>query len=62
VKRRTTFAKEYGIKMKCNGTNVWEQIQEFGELDGNIMRTHWEPGKSEKKSNWKNEKNGLLQS
>jgi hypothetical protein len=38
--RRTTFAKSYEIKVRCNGENVWEQIGEFGELDGNIMRTH----------------------
>ncbi len=44
--RRTTFAKVYGIKVRCNGENVWEQ---FGELDGNIMRTHWELGKSGEK-------------
>ncbi len=41
--RRTTFAKAYGIKVRCYGEHVelentlgtWEHI-------GNLMRTHWE--------------------
>jgi len=33
--RRTTFAQAYGIKVRCYGEHVEEQI-------GNPMRTHWE--------------------
>jgi hypothetical protein len=33
--RRTTFAKAYGIKVRCYGEHVGEHI-------GNLMRTHWE--------------------
>ncbi len=36
--RRTTFAKAYGIKVRCYGENVGEHI---GNL-GNILGTHWE--------------------
>jgi hypothetical protein len=35
---RTTFAKAYGIKVRCYGEHVGEHI---GNL-GNILRTHWE--------------------
>ncbi len=55
--RRTTFAKAYGIKVRCYGEYVGEHIGKFGnilgtswELKGNIGGTHWEPGKNEKKS------------
>jgi hypothetical protein len=42
--RRTTFAKTYGIKVKClNGEHVGEPIR-------NLERTHWETWKIEKKS------------
>ncbi len=45
-KEHTTFAKAYGIKVgvlwrTCLGTH-WE-------LEWNIVGTHWEPGKNEKK-------------
>jgi len=33
--RRTTFAKAYGIKVRCYGEHVGEHI-------GNLIRTHWE--------------------
>jgi hypothetical protein len=33
--RRTTFAKAYGIKVRCYEEHVGEHI-------GNLMRTHWE--------------------
>jgi hypothetical protein len=36
--RRTTFAKTYGIKVRCYEEHVGEYI---GNL-GNILRTHWE--------------------
>jgi len=51
---RTTFAKAYGIKVRCYGKHVgehWELGEHIGnlmgthwELKGNIMGTHWEPG------------------
>jgi len=46
VKRRTTFAKAYGIKVRCYGEHVGEHIENLmgthWELKGNIMGTHWE--------------------
>jgi hypothetical protein len=33
--RRTTFAKAYGIKVRCYGEDVGEHI-------GNLTKTHWE--------------------
>jgi len=48
----TTFAKAYGIQVRCYGEHVGEHI---GDLIGthwehkeDIVRTHWEPGKNEK--------------
>jgi hypothetical protein len=43
--RRTTFAKAYGIKVRCYGEHVEEHL---GNLR-NILRTHGEPGENEKK-------------
>jgi hypothetical protein len=43
--RRTTFAKAYGLKVRCYGDHV-----ELGESIGNLKGTYWEPGKNEKKS------------
>ncbi len=55
--RRTTFAKACGIKGRCYGEYVEEQIGSLGnilgthwELSGNIVRTHWNQGKMKKKS------------
>jgi hypothetical protein len=36
----TTFAKAYGIKVKCYGEHVGEHIE-------NLMGTHWEPRKND---------------
>jgi hypothetical protein len=47
--RRTTFAKAYGIKVRCYGEHVGELGEHIGNLKGNIVRTHWEPEKNEKK-------------
>jgi hypothetical protein len=51
--RRTTFAKAYGIKVRCYGEHVGEHsgnlMRIHWELEGKIMRTHWEPGNNEKK-------------
>jgi hypothetical protein len=50
--RMTTFAKAYGIQVRCYGQHVGEQIGDLmgthWEHKGNIVRTHWEPGKNEK--------------
>jgi hypothetical protein len=32
--RRTTFAKEYGIKVKCQGEHVGELIENLGNVLG----------------------------
>jgi hypothetical protein len=32
--RRTTFAKAYGIKVKCYGKHVKEHIESFGNILG----------------------------
>jgi hypothetical protein len=55
--RRTTFAKAYGVKVRCYGEHVGEHIGNLGnilatwwELKGNIVGTHWELGKNEKQS------------
>jgi hypothetical protein len=50
--------KNIGIKvmenMLRNTLGTWKHIENLmrthGELKWNIMRTHWEPGKNEKKS------------
>jgi hypothetical protein len=34
--RRTTFAKAYGIKLRC----YWERFEENDEI-GNVLGTHW---------------------
>jgi hypothetical protein len=51
--RRTTFAQAYGIKVRCYGEHVGEHIGNLmrihWELEGKIVRTHWEPGNNEKK-------------
>jgi hypothetical protein len=54
--RRTTFAKTYGINVRCYEEHVGEYIGNLGnilgtqwELEGNLMGTHWEPRKNEKK-------------
>jgi len=41
--RRTTFAKAYGIKVRCYEEHVGEHI-------GNLKGTHWEPGEYGKKT------------
>jgi hypothetical protein len=53
---RTTFAKAYGIIVRCCEEHVGEHIGNLGnilrtywELKGNIVRTYWELGKNEKK-------------
>jgi hypothetical protein len=40
--RSTTFAKGYGIKVRCYGEHVGELIDKLGECIGNVMRNHWE--------------------
>jgi hypothetical protein len=54
IERRTTFAKAYGIKVKCYGGDFVEHIgnlmRSHWELERDIVRTHWEFGKNEKKS------------
>jgi hypothetical protein len=44
--RTPTFAKAYGIKVRCYGKHVEEHIgNQMGmhwELEGNIVGTHWE--------------------
>jgi len=54
---RTTFAKRYGIKVRCYEEHVEEHIGNLRnilgthwELEGNLVGTHWEPRKNEKKS------------
>jgi len=54
--RRTTFAKTYGIKVRCYEEHVREHIRNMGNIlrtywepEGNIVGTHWEPTKNEKK-------------
>jgi hypothetical protein len=39
VKRRTTFAKAYGTKVRCYGKTCWGTQW---ELKWNLMGTHWE--------------------
>jgi hypothetical protein len=39
VKRRTTFAKTYGIKVRCYGKHVGEHLGELGEHGGNTLGT-----------------------
>ncbi len=49
---RTTFAKAYGIKVKCYGEHIGNLGNLMGthwELKRDIVRTHWEPGKNEEK-------------
>ncbi len=50
--RRTTFGKAYGIKVRWHGEHVGEHIENLMgthlELKGNIVGTHWEPGKLKK--------------
>jgi len=55
--RTMTFAKAYGIKVRCYGEHVGEHIgnlrnilETHWELEGNIVDTHWEQGTNEKKS------------
>jgi hypothetical protein len=57
VKRRTTFAKAYGIRVRCHGKHVGEHNENLMNLMGthwelrvNILGTHWELGKMTKKS------------
>ncbi len=40
--RRTTFAKAYGIKVRCYGEHVGGAHWELGEDIQNLMGTHWE--------------------
>jgi hypothetical protein len=44
--RTPTFAKAYGIKVRCYGKHVEEYIGNWmgmhWELEGNIVGTHWE--------------------
>ncbi len=53
--RRTTFAKAYGIKVRCFREHVGEHNGNLGnmcELIGNLGKhggTHWEQEKNEKK-------------
>jgi len=37
--RRTTFAKAYGVKVRCYGKHVGEHIGNLGEHIGNLMGT-----------------------
>ncbi len=50
--RRTTFAKAYGIIVKCYGKHIGENIENLMgthyELKRNMVRTHWEPENNEK--------------
>jgi len=53
---RTTFAKAYGIKVRCYGEHVGEHfgnlrniLRTHWELERNIVGTHWEPGGNGKK-------------
>jgi hypothetical protein len=52
--RRKTFAKTYRIQARCYGEHVGEHIENLmgthWELEGHIVKTHWELGKNEKKS------------
>ncbi len=52
--RRTKFAKSYGIKVRCYGEHVGEHIGNLMGthlvLIGNIVGTHREPEKNEKKT------------
>jgi len=48
--RRTTFAKTYGIKVRCYGKRVGEHIgnilgtiENLKERSGNTLGTFWEP-------------------
>jgi hypothetical protein len=49
--RRTTFAKAYGLKVRCYGEHVGEHIGKLmanhWELKGNIVRTYWELGRND---------------
>jgi glutamine synthetase len=51
--RTTMFAKAYGIKVRFYGKHVEEHIgNQMGmhwELEVNIVGTHWERGKNERK-------------
>jgi hypothetical protein len=53
VKGGQHLPKAYGIKVRCYGEHVGEQIENLmgthWELKGklNIVETHWEPGKNE---------------
>ncbi len=40
--RSTTFAKGYGIKVRCYGEHVGELIDKLGECIDKVMGTHWE--------------------
>jgi hypothetical protein len=46
--------QQYGIKVRCYGEHVGEQIgntlRTYWELKWNIMGTYWEPRKNEKNS------------
>jgi hypothetical protein len=48
--RRTTFAKSYGIKVRCYGEHIGNLMRTHWVLIGNIVGTHWEPEKNEKKT------------
>ncbi len=50
---KTTFAKAYGIKVKCYGEHVGNLMGTHWEFKGDIVGTHWEPGKNEKESSQK---------
>jgi hypothetical protein len=53
---RTTFAKAYGIEVKCYGKHIGNLGNLMGthwELKGDIVGTHWEPEENEKKSSQK---------
>jgi hypothetical protein len=44
VEKRTTFAKAYGIKVRCYGEDVGEHIGNLENILGNHwVGTHWEP-------------------
>jgi len=53
LKGRTTFAKAYGIKVRCYGEHLGEHIRKLMRthwgLKRNIVGTQWEPGKMKKK-------------
>jgi len=42
--RRTTFAKAFGITVRCYGEHVGEHTKNLMGIQGNLKGTCWEPG------------------